>query len=425
MCRSREHRGPHRRWLWALSALGVIALAAGAAVADQKLVVIGDDTDTSEKGDSVKVTIEGGESGIRIYVHEGSRTQQFEIISRDDSGDWEDDEEAATDRRLPGRWQEPMSDADDRVAIGSDVVVSAGQVVPGDVVCIFGSATIRGIVQGDVVTIGGHIQVEPQGAIMGTAVAIGGGNIRVDSGGVVQGEAVTVGGRVRQGHNAVIGERVEISFIPSFGPSLGFAGIGWLSFLAHLIFVGFIGWILLRLSLSRTGISVATLKSRGWESLLAGVGGGIVYTIVIVPLLLVLAIVLVAIVVGIPLVPVLVLLLLILPIPGYLVTAALLGLTVMGGPAPVPALDTEPGAAPAYPTRNLGKSFFLGHLLLSLPGLVGLIMAILGIGSLASRVFMLLSFVVINLAISLGWGAFLLSRFGRRPPCAPPVATGC
>ncbi len=424
MCRSREHRGHRRRWLWVLSALCAIALAGGVAVADQKLVVIGDDTDTSEKGDSVKVTFEGGENAIRIYVQEGGRTQQFEIISRDDSGDWEDDEEAAADRRRPDRWREPMPDADDHVSFGNDVVVSAGQVVPGDVVCIFGSATIRGIVHGDVVTIGGHIHVEPHGAIMGEAAAIGGGDIRVDSGGVIHGEAVTVGGRVRQGHSAVIGKRVEISFIPSFGPSLGFAGIGWLSFLAHLIFVGFAGWILLRLSLSRTGISVATLKSRGWESLLAGVGGGIVYTIVIVPLLLVLAIVLVAIVVGIPLVPVLVLLLLIFPIPGYLVTAALLGLTVMGGPAQVPGPDTEPGAAPAYPTRNLGKSFFLGHLLLSLPGLVGLIMAILGIGSLAARVFMLLSLVVINLAISLGWGAFLLSRFGRRTPSTQPVAAG-
>ena len=65
----------------------------------------------------------------------------------------------------------------------------------------------------------------------------------------------------------------------------------------------------------------------------------------------------------------------------------------------------------------------MGHLLLSLPGLVGLIMAILGVGSLAARVFMLLSFVVINLAISLGWGAFLLSRFGRRGPYVPAAAT--
>ncbi len=309
-------------------------------------------------------------------------------------------------------------DADDKVAFGHDLHVGSGDVVPGNVVCIFGSARIDGTVRGDVVVIGGDVEVGPAGLVRGEAIAIGGGSIRVAGGGIVEGEAVTVGGRVRLADDALVGERVEISFVPSFGPRFGVSGLLWLLFLMHFFIMGLIGWVLLSLSRKRCGLAVATLRVRGWESLLAGVGGAILYHIVIVPLLLLLAVVMVAIVIGIPLVPVIVLLGLIFPMPGYLVTATLLGLSAAGTSgrlAPLPG----PGEAPAPNPCGGGRNYFLGHFFLSLPGLMSLLFALLAGGpGLVSKSFLLLGFAVISLAIALGWGAILLSRFGRRPPAA-------
>ncbi|MCK4302700.1 MAG: hypothetical protein KAY24_00485 [Candidatus Eisenbacteria sp.] len=417
---------PARKWGWLIAVLllGWTPVVLPAWGSDQKVIIIeGEQTD------------EGEESTDKISVSFGGRGKHQRIIVRgssvDSSGrskasnDWElqldlegleKNLEELDDQCFGG----PMSiEGDDVVAFGRDITVASGKIVPGSVVCIIGSAHIHGTVKGDVVAIGGHVDVAPGAVIYGETVAVGGGNISVADGAVIHGEAVTVGGRVRKEPHALIGKRVEIAFIPSFGHGFGAAGIGWLGFFSHLVFVGLVGWVLLLLSRKRWSLSIATLRLRGWESLLAGVGGGIVYTIVIIPLLLVLAVTMVAIVVGIPLVPVLVLLFLTFPIPGYLVTCSLLGLTVIGGSGRTdPTADSDDTRPEDYPTRGLGGAFFLGHLLLSLPGLVGLLLVVSGGGGMVSNLFLLLSFAVINLAIALGWGSFLLSRFGRRAPAA-------
>jgi len=309
-------------------------------------------------------------------------------------------------------------DADDKVAFGHDIHVSSGDVIPGNLVCIFGSARVDGTVRGDVVVIGGDVEVGPGGLVRGEAIAIGGGGVKVAAGGVVEGEAVTVGGRVRLEDDALVGERIEISFIPSFGPRFGVSGLLWLGFLAHFFIVGLIGWILLSLSRGRCSTAAATLRVRGWESLLAGVGGAILYHIVVVPLLLLITVVLVAIVIGIPLVPVILLLMLIFPVPGYLVTATLLGMSASGTTGRL-ATGSAPGDLPPTHPVGVGRDYFLGHFFLSLPGLMSLLLALLvGGPGLVSKSFLLLSFAVISLAIALGWGAILLSRFGRRAPAA-------
>jgi len=416
-------------WRW-LIVLGVaLPLLLFVANADQKIVVL-DDPQPEDEDEPFDVVISGDDHEIDVTIRDGegevirSYTYPGDIdeFDPDDIRDLEELEALGDlEIRLPSR-RHPRdhSDADDIVAFGHDVHVAAGRVVPGDVVVILGSASIDGEVRGEVVSIGGRVEVGRTGQVRGGAVAIGGDNITLEEGAVVRGEVVTVGGRIRQGEHAVVGERIEISFIPSMGRGVGISGIGWLGFLAHLIFVGLAGWIMLRLGLRRTGVSVGTLRSRGWESLLAGVGGGIVYTIVVVPLLLVLGVVLVAIVVGIPLVPVLVLALLLFPVPGYMITGTLLGLSLTGRSGMSvegdPADPVDPRAGVTYPIRGLGRAFFLGHLLLSVPGLIGLLSAMAGGPGIVGHTFMLLSFVVIVLAIAVGWGAFLLARFGRRVP---------
>jgi hypothetical protein len=384
--------------------------------------VVGADAESSDGEGQVILSLEEDRDGRVRLVVEDPDTSDMQ-----DSGDWSVEMDLEELQRLADRddeedWPFPARTdmrADDMVAFGHDITVAPGQVVPGSVVCILGSAHIHGRVQHEVVTIGGHIDLYEGSMVRGEAVAIGGGNINAFPGSVVRGQAVTVGGRVRQSDDSLIGERVEISFIPSFGRGFGVTGLGWVVFLVHLLFVGFVGWILLRLGLRRWGVSIATLKVRGWEALLAGVGGSILYHIVIVPLMLVLAVAMIAIVVGIPLVPVLGLLFLIFPVPGYLVTCTLLGLTVAGRSGDAEpegvAEGPESSVAPRLPA-GMGRTFILGHLLLSAPWFAGQLLASAGAPPVPAKIFFLLSVAVINLAIALGWGAFLLSRLGRRAP---------
>jgi hypothetical protein len=380
----------------------------------------GDQGSGDRQGSRLRVTSDQG-SGRKIRVVVEDDAREAEADSGQDQGiegERSHSRAAERDRVQIHIGRGGRVDADDKVAFGHDIHVTEDDVIPGNVVCVFGSARVDGTVRGDVVVIGGDVEVGPSGLVRGEAIAIGGGAIRVAAGGIVEGEAVTVGGRVHLEDDALVGERVEISFVPSFGPRFGISGLLWLIFLVHLIIMGFIGWLLLSLSRQRSVLSVATLRVRGWESLLAGVGGAILYHIVVVPLLLLLAVVLVAIVIGIPLVPVIVLLMVIFPMPGYLVTATLLGLSTSGA-AGRPPRAPDPGSPPPPVGRaeGLGRAYFLGHFFLSLPGLMSLLLALLAGGpGLVSKSFLLLGFAVINLAIALGWGAILLSRFGRRAP---------
>jgi hypothetical protein len=390
---------------------------------------IGDQKAGDRQGSRLRVTSESS-SGRKIRVLEdGESGESGEAGEARDSVESSESGEATESGRRRGRASDSShvqihigrgieTDVDDKVAFGHDIHVTDGDVIPGNVVCVLGSARIEGTVRGDVVVIGGNVEVGPTGLVRGEAIAIGGGAVRVAGGGIVEGEAVAVGGRVQLTDDALVGERVEISFIPSFGPRFGISGLLWLVFLLHLFIMGLIGWVLLTVSRARCGVVVATLRARGWESLLAGVGGAILYHIVVVPLLLLLAVVLVAMVIGIPLVPVILLLMLVFPVPGYLATAALLGLSASGATGrlqPTPGSDAVPPQTRTV--EGLGRAYFLGHFFLSLPGLMGLLLAlVVGGPGLVSKSFLLLSFAVINLAIALGWGAILLSRFGRRGP---------
>lgn len=429
------HKAP-RHWI-----AGVLVLALGmllvVAHGQHKIIVIGDDEEDRDAPDSATVEISLGDRSGRmlIDVEDGSRKVRIETDStrfldqdfdeRRREYDWDDED-------FRGRGVE----ADDIVRFGQDIFIPEGKMVPGSVVGIFGSVRVAGVVNGEVVAIGGHIDIERGGRVHGQAVAIGGGSIHIESGGVIAGQAVTVGGRIRQAVGSVIGERVEISFMPSFGPDFGFTGIGWIAFVAHFLFVGLTGWAIVRLAMRRVGISVATLRVRGWESLLAGVGGGILYSIVIGPLVAILIVALAAIVIGIPLIPVLAFLLLVFPVPGYVITCVLLGLSIIGrsathAPPPLEPSVPDPtfagdralpetASTGGYPSRGLLRAFFLGHLLLSSAGFLSALFASFamsgfGLGPTA-KLFLLLSFIVLNLAILIGWGAVLISRMGSRHP---------
>ncbi|MFH1144378.1 MAG: polymer-forming cytoskeletal protein [Candidatus Eisenbacteria bacterium] len=314
------------------------------------------------------------------------------------------------------------------VSFGKNVRVERDQIVEGDVVSMLGSATIEGVVQGSVVSLGGEVRLGEEAIIHGDAVSVAGGGIYVMPGSVITGEAVAIGGRIEGDEDAHIGDRVELKFIPSAGARTGMGARDWLLLFLltlHLIFIGLIGWILVKLAGRRWANGAVTLRSRGWESLLAGIGAGIVFAIVGIPLLVVIILALIALVVGIPLVPLVAFLLLIFPLPGYLITSL-----VIGG-----ALQGRASSLEDPVQEGVGTTYLLGHLLLSLPWI--LMVPVSMIPGLARLAFLLLllGWGIISLAVAFGWGAFLLSRFGSRfprqavspapgmdPGMAPPVS---
>jgi hypothetical protein len=80
----------------------------------------------------------------------------------------------------------------DRVHIGGGVTVDAGETIDGDVVAIGGSARILGEVRGEVVAIGGYVELGPD-AIVRKGITVVGGTLRRDPAARVDGEIHEVG----------------------------------------------------------------------------------------------------------------------------------------------------------------------------------------------------------------------------------------
>src|SRR5438309_727334 len=67
----------------------------------------------------------------------------------------------------------------DRVHIGGSVTVDADETIDGDVVAIGGSARVRGEVRGEVVAIGGYVELGPN-AIVRKGITVVGRTVRRD-----------------------------------------------------------------------------------------------------------------------------------------------------------------------------------------------------------------------------------------------------
>lgn len=375
------------------------AWAGKITVLDQKTESRDQSTDREEKD-------EKGHLDINIHVP----TEKELDSLRDEAGRIRIELDELAGGRREGRRTKEI------VSFGRKVEVGADQIVEGDVVCMLGSVEVNGVVQGSVVALGGDVRVGEHAIIHGDAVSIGGSGVHLSSGSVITGEAVAIGGRVQDSPGSRYGDRVELKFIPSFGRE-GMGARGWvlLALLClHLVFIGLIGFVLLKLAPHRWGIGGATLKARSGESLLAGFGAGIVWAIVGLPVMLVVMIALIALVVGIPLVPLVAFLMFIVPLPGYIITALLIGDALQGRDGP---------AAEGEPRRGQGRAYLVGHVLLTVPWLLMLPISVIPGLNRLFLLLLLLGWGIITLAVAFGWGAFLLSRFGTRPPTIEGMVT--
>lgn len=268
------------------------------------------------------------------------------------------------------------------VRVFADVHVPPGTRVDGDVVAVFGSATIEGQVTGSVVAVFGSVKLLP--------------------GASVEQDAVAVGGVLDQTPGTTVkGETVSIGFLPlSFGaPTLAVLLLtivtGWLLSL-------FMAWLLSLLFHERM-LGIGTTASR--QS-----GVSILIGLLSAPLVVIAMLLLLVTVIGIPVAFLLPIAYALMVWAGQLAATYLLGCKLMRRRVGEGAV-----LAPiAYGSAFVALFFVAGAVLSGPPGVVRTF----------ALFFSLIGMLLVTGLSILGTGALLLSRFGSRSREAGALPAG-
>lgn len=194
----------------------------------------------------------------------------------------------------------------DIVKMNTDIEISPGMVA-NDVVAVGGNITVFGKVENNAIAVGGSVILKPNSSVAGQIVVVGGDLIKDPS--------ATIAGRITQ------------VYMPHFIPSIvTFLKGGWLVLWAAvsvLMLIGFIGLTVLLVALipEHMGTAVNALE----RSFMAMFLWGILWTILIVPVAVLLAIS----IVGIILIPLEILFVVLALIIGYIASAAYIGKNIL------------------------------------------------------------------------------------------------
>ncbi len=155
------------------------------------------------------------------------------------------------------------SDGSDRVQVGGSVEVEEGEVVDGDAVAVGGNVTIAGEVGGDAVAVGGSIYLKSTAVVKGEVVCIG-GTIKRDEGSKVSGQIVNVGPGVFPFLSPIIASGVGsgISKVVSLGLKL-----------VQLLVMVLVIFLVLALWGGRVRAMATVLPTRPWHLGLVGILG--------------------------------------------------------------------------------------------------------------------------------------------------------
>jgi hypothetical protein len=314
----------------------------------------------------------------------------------------------AAGRTTPGtadEWveRERYSRGGARVRVGGDVWVKEDEAVGDAVVTVFGTARIDGRVDGDVVAVGGGVQLGPKADIRGNVVAVGGAVERQP------------GSRVRGDLN-----EVRVGF-PSFGPWLrvrpwqgwhwfdgGFgASADLFASLLRMAVLALFAAMLVAVAGTPVRRVSHVVVTEPWRAGFAGLA----FQIFFVPVLVITVVVLTVSIVGIPL-------LLLVPFALLaMLVASVLGFA--GASCGVGELVTRRvsgGRLTPFATLVVGLA------------VIWALTAIARFGGLAGQPIrfvlssvLIAGFMVEYIAWTVGLGAVLLTRFGRRGPTAAPA----
>ncbi len=282
-----------------------------------------------------------------------------------------------------------ISEEGDQVRVGGSVTVPAGRHVDGDVVAVGGSARVDGHVDGSVVAVGGSVRLGPNA--------------------VVEGEVTSVGGTIQRSPGAVVHGAVnEVAFGPNidfhphwvgFAPGMGEIGglIGTVLWIAFLAFIVALLFLLGRGPIERMEYRMAT---SGWKA--AAIG--LVAWLLLIPVLVLTTVILAISIIGIPL-------LLVIP---FALLALKIGI-LLGFVAVAKYVGHEAERRFGWEHTNPYLSILVGVGFLSVLLLFGSALGLIGgpfgvFGAILTVIGIVIQFA----ALTIGFGLFLLTRFGTR-----------
>jgi hypothetical protein len=195
----------------------------------------------------------------------------------------------------------------DMVNVGGSVEVPADTRVNGNAVAVLGDVDVRGRVTGDAVTIGGRVHIFPEGRVDGEVVAIGGKLIR-DPGSHVGRGVTQVGGFPGAIVERVVGlavgaDRRGLPFL--WIPAFGALGLAW-TFLKNLVVWGLFAVIAVLVMPKRLELMAQSLPTYPGRTAVYGLAGVALWApaLLVTVLAAVLVVVILAItVIGILLIP--------------------------------------------------------------------------------------------------------------------------
>lgn len=297
-----------------------------------------------------------------------------------------------------------------RVRIGGDVFVGEDERIGDEVVAIFGSATVRGKVRGDVVAVFGDVRLGPKAEVGGEVTAVGGEIVR-EEGARVYGAVneVSIGiPRISVNVPDVSPVHVEFPWTHRSWPRL-LAGAAFVGMSLRMLAVALLAFVVVLVAPGAVAKIRGTLERAPAQSLLAGVVGGVL----IPPAFIALCVVLLVSVIGIPLlalVPFILLAVLVAWAVGFTAVAWSLGARLTGASDQ----DGRPygslvlGLAAVWALSLVGRAIWWMNGSLSWP-----IAILVGAG-----------FAIELIAGAWALGALLLTWFNRSTaPAPPPVPT--
>lgn len=281
-----------------------------------------------------------------------------------------------------------ISEEGDQVRVGGSVVVPTGKHVDGDVVAVGGSATVDGTVDGEVVAVGGSVNLGPDAVVTGAVTSVG-GSVNRAPGAVIEGEVTEVGW---------FG---DFQMRPHFRGFDAFEGVGnvvaTISAFAVLALLLSLAFLLGRTPIERME---RRISSSPWKA--AAVG--LVAWILLVPALVLTIVILAVSIIGIPL---------LLTIP-FALLALMIGI-LLGFAAVARYVGNTAEQHFGWEHENPYTSLLVG---LGILMILSLFSAILSIGGgplgVIAVILAILGWIVQFAAWTMGFGAFLLTRFGTR-----------
>jgi hypothetical protein len=283
----------------------------------------------------------------------------------------------------------------DIVKVGRDITVEEDEKIDGDVVVVGGDVSVKGTVLGGVVAVGGDVFVDSTAVIEGDAVSVG-GKVEKEPGAVIKGEKVRVGFLPKKFFKptpSVVFPPIHMFRLPPlFGDFRGLALFARIIKIMLLLFLGIV-------VISILPKNVAKVKDKVRQEFLKSALIGLAAEILVIPIFLLLIVTIIGIPVAILVEPLLILAALIL---GYTGISYFIGEKLREGTS----------LKPESPVMTLVIGILAVESVLLLARVVGIF------GHFLFAFSWILTFVgwtIWYVAITVGFGASILTRLGTRP----------